>query len=357
MAPVVAALQARPAIDVKICVTAQHREMLDQVLQLFALTPDFDLDLMRPDQPLTELTGGVLSGVREVLRGWRPDVALVHGDTTSSFAASLAAFYERVSIAHVEAGLRSHDKRSPWPEEINRRLTDVLSDWHFAPTDCARRNLLREGVSDDSIWVTGNTVVDALLQVVHRIETEPELRRELDARFSFLARDKRLILVTGHRRENFGAGLQEICSALATLSQRRDVEIVYPVHLNPQVKGPVNTRLGDLPGIHLLPPLEYLPFVYLMTRATLILTDSGGIQEEAPSLGKPVLVMRDITERPEAVEAAAVKLVGRNSARIVAESARLLDDAEEYARMGSGRNPYGDGRASERIAAVMAGER
>jgi UDP-N-acetylglucosamine 2-epimerase (non-hydrolysing) len=357
MAPVVAALRARAGIEVKVCVTGQHREMLDQVLRLFALTPDFDLDLMREDQTLTELTGGVLTGVRAVLHRWRPDLAIVHGDTTSSFAASLAAFYERVSVAHVESGLRSHDRHSPWPEEVNRRLTDVMSDLHFAPTECARRNLLSEGVPDDSIWVTGNTVVDALLQIVHRIETEPAIPRELDARFSFLARDKKIILVTGHRRENFGAGLEAICSALETLSQRRDVEIVYPVHLNPKVKGPVNARLGDRPGIHLLPPLEYLPFVYLMTRAALILTDSGGIQEEAPSLGKPVLLMREQTERPEALDVSAVKLVGTSSARIVAESARLLDDSLEYARMAAIRNPYGDGHASDRIAAVVAGER
>ena len=354
MAPVVDALRLRRHLDVRVCVTAQHREMLDQVLTLFGIVPDFDLDLMRQRQDLAELTSAVILGMRDVLRQCRPSLVLVHGDTTTSFAATLAAFYEGVPVGHVEAGLRTKNVYAPWPEELNRRLTAVMTTLHFAPTDGARRNLLAEGVPGDAVWVTGNTVVDALLRVVQMIESDAEIRHGMKHRFSFLTPDKRTILVTGHRRESFGGGFEQICDALKTLSERGDVEIVYPVHMNPNVSEPVNRTLGGQPNIFLLPPLEYLPFVYLMGRSSLILTDSGGIQEEAPTLRKPVLVMRETTERPEAVDAAAVKLVGTTSARIVAESARLLDDASEYARMSAGTNPYGDGLAADRIAAVVA---
>lgn len=354
MAPVVDALRRKGDLEVKVCVTGQHREMLDQVLDVFRIIPDFDLNVMREEQGLSNLTSALLTGMRDVLCQWRPALVLVHGDTTTSFGAALAAFYEDIPVAHVEAGLRTHDIHAPWPEEANRRLTGVLTALHFAPTERARRNLLAEGVPESAIWVTGNTVVDALQHVVRKIETDAGIRQEMDERFSFLAPGKRTILVTGHRRESFGAGFEQICDALRVLSNRDDVEIVYPVHLNPQVREPVTRALQGRPNIFLLPPLDYLPFVSLMGRASLILTDSGGIQEEAPTMRKPVLVMRDTTERPEAVEAGAVKLVGTNSARIVAESARLLDDAAEYARMSGIRNPYGDGHAAERIATVVA---
>lgn len=354
MAPVVKALAACSGIDAKVCVTAQHRQMLDQVLDLFAIEPDFDLDLMKPAQDLTDITSNVLLGMRRVFRAWRPDWVLIHGDTTTTLAASLAAYYERIPVGHVEAGLRTGDIYSPWPEELNRRFAGAISDLHFAPTNAAKENLLREGVADSAIHVTGNTVIDALLSVVQRLRDHSDLRNATAQKFDFLDKSKRLILVTGHRRESFGRGFENICGALNEISRRKDVEIIYPLHLNPNVQEPVRRMLGGNSHVHLIEPLDYLPFVYLMERADVLLTDSGGVQEEAPALGKPVLVMRDTTERPEAVSAGTVKLVGTSKDRIVAETRRLLEDEVEYARMSRARNPYGDGNAAERIAAVIA---
>lgn len=349
MASVVRALSLHPDIEVKVCVTAQHRQMLDQVLSLFSIVPDFDLNVMTPGQDLSDITANVLLGMRTVLREWRPDYVLVHGDTTTTFATSLAAYYERIPVGHVEAGLRTGNIYSPWPEEVNRCLTGVIANLHFAPTQHAKNNLLREGVPEQNICVTGNTVVDALLDVVQRLESDTELSHEMASQFSFLDSKKRLILVTGHRRENFGTGFENICLALTEISQWPDVEILYPVHLNPNVQGPVQRILKGNPNVHLIDPVSYLPFVYLMNRATILLTDSGGIQEEAPSLGKPVLVMRDTTERPEAVEAGTVRLVGTTVRSIVDGIRGLLDDPAEYMRMSGAENPYGDGKSGTNI--------
>lgn len=349
MAPIVTRLNRTLGVDLRVCVTAQHREMLDQVLGLFAITPDVDLGLMQPGQDLTDVMTRVLEGLRQVLREYRPDMLLVQGDTTTTFAASLAAFYQKVPVCHVEAGLRTGNIHAPWPEEMNRRLTSAIASLHFAPTRRAAENLLREGVPADRIEITGNTVIDALFDVMTRMRTDVSLREAMHARFAFLDPRKRLILVTGHRRESFGEGFESICAALRDLGQRQDVEIVYPVHLNPCVQEPVRRLLSNNARIHLLEPLEYLPFVYLMDRAYLILTDSGGIQEEAPSLGKPVLVMREVTERPEAVEAGTVRLVGTDRQRILREATLLLDSREQYDRMARAHNPYGDGHAAERI--------
>lgn len=357
MASVVKALAGASAIESKVCVTAQHRQMLDQVLDLFDIKPDFDLDLMKPDQDLTEISCSILTGLKGVLREWRPDRVLVHGDTTTTMSASLAAYYEKTAVAHVEAGLRTGNIYSPWPEEINRRIAGAIADMHFAPTSAARRNLIREGVAESAIHVTGNTVIDALLDVVHRVRTDTDLKEALRQRFDFLDEGRRLVLVTGHRRENFGGGFENICAALATIAQRGDVEVLYPVHLNPNVQEPVKRILGDASNVYLIPPLDYLPFVYLMDRAYLLLTDSGGIQEEAPSLGKPVLVMRDATERPEGLEAGTVKLVGTNADAIVAATFELLDERSVYQCMASASNPYGDGHAAERIVSALLGER
>lgn len=353
MAPVVKVLSTDPALNVKVCITAQHRQMLDQVLQLFEIVPDFDLDLMQAGQDLTDITSRVLIGMRNVFAQWRPDIALVHGDTTTTMAASLAAFYQRISVGHVEAGLRTGDMYSPWPEEMNRKVASAIGTVHFAPTTASRDNLLREGVAPESVHVTGNTVIDALFEIDTRIRENAGLKRELAARFPYLDPGKRLILVTGHRRENFGAGFENICSALAELARRPDVQILYPVHLNPNVQEPVRRILTDFPKIHLADPLDYLPFVYLMGRCDLILTDSGGVQEEAPSLGKPVLVMRNTTERPEAVAAGTVKLVGTNSELIVEQATRLLDDDGAYKAMSRAHNPYGDGLAAQRIQQIL----
>lgn len=354
MAPVVAALKADAAFDVKVCVTAQHRQMLDQVLDLFVIRPDFDLNLMQPGQDLTDITCNVLVGMRGVLRQWRPDWLLVHGDTTTTFATALAAYYEKVAVGHVEAGLRTGNIYSPWPEEMNRRLAGAITSLHFAPTERAKENLLREGVAPEMIHVTGNTVIDALLQVVARIRGDAVLQTHFARQFGFLSAGRRMVLVTGHRRENFGAGFERICHALRRLSEREDVEIVYPMHLNPNVQEPVRRVLGAAPRVHLIEPLDYLPFVYLMDRAYLIITDSGGVQEEAPSLGKPVLVMRDTTERPEAVDAGTARLVGTDEAAIVCEASLLLDDAAAYEAMSRAHNPYGDGNAAARIADQLA---
>ena len=354
MAPVVSALKAAPGIDTLVAVTAQHRQMLDQVLDLFGIVPDDDLDVMEPGQTLPGAFSKILLGMGRVLESRRPDLVLVHGDTSTTLAAALAAFYAKVPVGHVEAGLRTGDMQAPWPEEANRRLTAPLTRLHFAPTARSRDNLLAEGIAPDDVHVTGNTVIDALLSVANRIATDSDLEQSLAARFPFLDGSKRLVLVTGHRRENFGGGFEQMCAALADLADRGDVQVVYPVHLNPNVQEPVRRILGSRPGVVLVEPQEYLPFVYLMTRAHLILTDSGGVQEEAPSLGKPVLVMRDTTERPEAVDAGTVRLVGTDRARIVAEATRLLDDADAYETMSRAHNPYGDGQAAARIAAVVA---
>jgi len=353
MAPVVSALRSTPGLEVIIAVTAQHRQMLDQVLELFALEPDEDLDLMIPGQTLPDLFGRILAGMSEVISRRRPDLVLVHGDTSTTFASALAAYYQKIPVGHVEAGLRTGNLYSPWPEEVNRRLTAPLATLHFAPTAQSRDNLLAEGIAT-GLHVTGNTVIDALLDVVRRIRSDPLLHQELQARFPFIDPNKRMVLVTGHRRENFGAGFEKICIALRSLAERSDLQVVYPVHLNPNVQEPVNRVLTGTAGVHLIPPQDYLPFVYLMTQAHLILTDSGGIQEEAPSLGKPVLVMRDTTERPEAVDAGTVRLVGTDVDRILTHVTGLLDDAEAYAAMARAYNPYGDGLAARRIAEIIA---
>lgn len=353
MAPVVRELAQADGIEARVCVTAQHREMLDQVLRLFDIRPDYDLNLMKAGQGLTDITCGILTGLRDVLREFKPDRLLVHGDTTTTFAASMAAYYERIPVGHVEAGLRSGDNYSPWPEEVNRRVTSVIADLHFAPTPAAKRNLLNEGAAADSIVITGNTVIDALGGVVEQIETDTALGASLAAKFPFLDASRRMILITGHRRENFGAGFEQICHALQQLAERDDVQLVYPVHLNPNVREPVNRILGGCERVHLIEPQDYLPFVYLMKRSHVIVTDSGGVQEEAPSLGKPVLVMRNTTERPEAVEAGTVKLVGTDTETIVDETIRLLDDESAYQSMSRAHNPYGDGLAARRIAAEI----
>ena len=356
MAPVVRALSDAKQWEVKVCVSAQHRQMLDQVLALFGIVPDFDLNLMKPGQDLTDITSNVLIGMREVFDKWEPDLMFVHGDTTTAMAASLAAFYAKIPVAHVEAGLRTSNIYSPWPEEMNRRMVGRVASQHFAPTETARVNLLKEGCTDESIYVTGNTVIDALLEVVEKINTDATLNQQLQERFAYLHEDKRLILVTGHRRENFGQGFEDICKALCEIAERDDVEIVYPVHLNPNVQEPVRRILGDCTGIHLIEPLDYFPFVYLMNRAYILLTDSGGVQEEAPSLGKPVLLMRDTTERPEAVKAGTVKLVGTDVKRIVSATIELLDDSQKYQRMSQAYNPYGDGQAAQRIVKILQGK-
>ena len=353
MAPVVKALAEDPSFDAKVCVTAQHRQMLDQVLELFAIQPDFDLDLMKADQTLGDITGNVLHGMEGIFAQWQPDMVLVHGDTTTTLAAALSSYYAKVPVGHVEAGLRTGDKYSPWPEEMNRHLAGALADVHFSPTEKARENLLHEGIAPESIHVTGNTVIDALLTVEERIRSDADLRGRLERHFPFLDPQKYLVLVTGHRRENFGSGFENICQAIATLARRDDVQVVYPVHLNPHVQEPVRRILSDLSNVFLLKPQDYLSFVYLMHRCTLVLTDSGGIQEEAPSLGKPVLVMRDTTERPEALEAGTALLVGTDRARIIREVSRLLDAPEAYRTMAEAHNPYGDGTAARRIATFL----
>jgi len=360
MAPVVHALKRRAeACQLRVCVTGQHRQMLDQVLEAFSIVPDEDLNLMRPGQDLAGLTARALAGMQEALRRWRPDLLLVHGDTTTTLAASLAAYYEKVPVGHVEAGLRTGDPYSPWPEEMNRRLTGALAAVHFAPTERARRNLLAEGVPPESVHVTGNTVVEALQAAAERVKEDRSLQERMAEEFPFLrpapdgGRERRLVLVTGHRRESFGPDLERICRALRRLAERSDVEIVYPVHLNPQVQEPVHRILKGVPRLHLAPPLDYLPFVYLLSRAHFVLTDSGGIQEEAPSLGKPVLVTRAKTERPEAVAAGAARWVGADEEKIYAEASRLLDDPAAHRAMASAGNPFGDGKAAERIAAIV----
>lgn len=349
MAPLVKELQASPKLEVKVCVTAQHRQMLDQVLQLFEITPDFDLDIMRPGQSLTQLTCSILQGMEGVFALYKPDWALVHGDTSTTMATSLAAYYQQVGVAHIEAGLRTQNLYSPWPEEANRQITGRLAGLHFAPTEQARINLLQEGVMPSTIHVTGNTVIDALLSVSQRLDADTALAASLAKQFSFLDTSKRMVLVTGHRRENFGGGFEAMCQAIRTIATEPGVQVVYPVHLNPNVQQPVRRILNGVDNVHLVEPQDYLPFVYLMKRSHIILTDSGGVQEEAPSLGKPVLVMRDTTERPEAVAAGTVKLVGTDREKIVKECLHLLNNAAAYQQMTFAHNPYGDGLACSRI--------
>lgn len=355
MAPLALQLQQNTSdFETKVCVTGQHRQMLDQVLELFQLKPDFDLNLMKPGQTLSDVTSGVLKGLEQVFTEWTPDVVLVHGDTATTFAASLAAYYHKIKIGHVEAGLRTGDIYSPWPEEANRKLTGALANYHFAPTQSSYDNLVKENIDPQYITITGNTVIDALLTVKDKVENDQNIIDEFEKQFGFLDTSKKLILVTGHRRENFGQGFLNICQALANIAQRYpDVQIVYPVHLNPNVQQPVNELLANIKNIHLIAPQDYLPFVYLMNQSYLILTDSGGIQEEAPSLGKPVLVMRDTTERPEAVAAGTVKLVGTNAALIEKSVIELIENKEIYQIMAESHNPYGDGKACVRISNLL----
>lgn len=353
MAPLVLELRKRKHLEIQVCVTAQHRQMLDQVLQLFDLVPEFDLDIMQSQQDLIDITSRVLLGIRDVINQAKPDLVLVHGDTSTTFSASLAAFYLNVKVGHIEAGLRTGDIRSPWPEEMNRKLTSSLTELHFSPTETAKQNLLGEGISPDNIFVSGNTVIDALIQVVSKLQDDIVLCNALKHQFSFIDPSKKLILVTGHRRESFGDGFENICLALAKLAKSSEVQIVYPVHLNPNVQEPVKRILANIDNIFLIEPQDYLPFVYLMSICTLILTDSGGIQEEAPSLGKPVLVMRDTTERPEAVTAGTVKLVGTDTNTVVSATNKLLTDTQAYSEMAVAHNPYGDGKASENIANII----
>jgi len=355
MAPLVLAFKKdSQEIEAKVCVTAQHREMLDQVLHIFDIVPDFDLNIMKHGQDLYGLTSDVLLGMKEVLTQYDPDVVFVHGDTTTTIATAMSAFYQKIPVAHVEAGLRTGDIYSPWPEEANRKLTSQITKYHFAPTDTSKENLLKENVNIDDIHVTGNTVIDALLWVLEKIEKNVDLRSILidtiKSEFSAFGNEERVVLITGHRRENFGQGFLDICAAIKTLAiEHPDVHFVYPVHLNPNVQKPVMELLSDINNIYLIAPLEYEPFVYLMSKSYLILTDSGGIQEEAPSLGKPVLVMRDTTERPEAITAGTVKLVGTNPVTIANEVNTLLNDRSVYESMSQAHNPYGDGKACQKI--------
>lgn len=354
MAPLVKALNEAEGIDAKVCVTAQHREMLDQVLDLFEIVPEYDLNIMKPGQSLYDVTTNILLGLKPILEEFKPDLVLVHGDTSTTLSASLAAFYQQIPVGHVEAGLRTGNLSSPWPEEGNRKLTGAITKLHFAPTQTSQQNLLNEAVSADDIVITGNTVIDALLQVVDKVKTDTALISTLKAKFPELDETKKLILVTGHRRESFGGGFERICEALVEIATAHpDTQILYPMHLNPNVREPVNRILKNVDNVHLIEPQDYLPFVYLMNQAHIIVTDSGGVQEEAPSLGKPVLVMRDTTERPEAVEAGTVKLVGTDKARIVNEVNNLLTNDQEYQSMSRAHNPYGDGKACERIVAKI----
>lgn len=355
MAPLVHALASDERFNAKVCVTAQHREMLDQVLELFEITPDYDLNLMKAGQTLNEVTARILLELKPVLEEFKPDVVLVHGDTATTFSASLAAYYEQIPVGHVEAGLRTGNIYSPWPEEGNRRLTGSLTKYHFAPTTISKQNLLKENFDKTSILVTGNTVIDALLMITKKIDSDKGLNETLTSKFSFLDNDKKLILVTGHRRESFGGGFERICESLViTAKKYPEAQILYPMHLNPNVREPVNRILNDVDNIFLIEPQQYLPFIYLMMRSHIILTDSGGIQEEAPSLGKPVLVMRYTTERPEAVSAGTVKLVGTDVEKITSSLSELMDSDKAYQAMSFAHNPYGDGKACQRICDALA---
>lgn len=354
MAPLYHQLNNSNLFETKICVTGQHRDMLDQVLKLFDLKPDFDLDIMKAGQDLTDVTIKILSGLKELFTNYQPDIVLVHGDTTTTFATSLACYYKKIKVGHIEAGLRTGDLYSPWPEEGNRRLTGVIADLHFAPTEQSRKNLLSENIDRDKIFITGNTVIDSLFLILNKINSDASLQNELENRFSFIDFKKKIILITGHRRENFGGGFENICNAISILAQsNKDIQFVYPMHLNPNVREPVNRLLSNKENIFLIEPLEYLPFLYLMNKSYLILTDSGGIQEEAPSLGKPVLVMRDTTERPEAVEAGTVILVGTSKENIIYNVNLLLNDFNLYEKMSETHNPYGDGSACMQIEEIL----
>lgn len=358
MAPLVKALQKDSEhFETKICVTAQHRQMLDQVLEVFDIVPEYDLNIMAPNQDLYDITSRVLVGLRGVLDDFAPDIVLVHGDTTTSMAAALAAFYRQIPVGHVEAGLRTYNMLSPWPEEMNRQVTDRMCTYYFAPTEKSRQNLLRENVDATKIHVTGNTVIDALLMAVDIIEKKPHIKTAIEDELrdkGYAMGNRPYILVTGHRRENFGEGFLNICKAIRQIAEEHpEMDIVYPVHLNPNVQKPVYELLSGTPNIYLIKPLDYLPFVYAMQHSTLLLTDSGGVQEEAPSLGKPVLVMRETTERPEAVEAGTVRLVGTDVAAIVGNVHELLHDPEVYRKMSESYNPYGDGHACERIVDAL----
>ena len=352
MAPVVKACRARPELEVKVCVTAQHRQMLDQVMDIFGLTADFDLNVMAPNQTLGDVTCKVLKGMEGVFAQWKPDVILVQGDTTTVMAAALAAFYHRIEVGHVEAGLRTGNIYSPWPEEMNRLIAGCLATQHYAPTPRSRDNLLKENKNPGTVFVTGNTVIDALHDAVAIMDGDQALTAKLEAEFPFLDASRRLVLVTGHRRENFGEGFIHICNAIARVARRDGVQVVYPMHMNPNVRKPVTDILGHLENVHLIEPLDYLSFLYMMRKSFLIMTDSGGVQEEAPSLGKPVIVMRDTTERPEAVEAGTVILAGTETEAMASAAERLLDDPDFYHRMAHAVNPYGDGLASKRIASM-----
>lgn len=354
MAPLVKILAAQPGINARVCVTAQHRQMLDSVLELFEITPDYDLNIMKPGQTLSGITTEILNRIEPILAGFKPDLVLVHGDTSTTFCTTMAAFYQQIKVGHVEAGLRTGNIYSPWPEEANRKLTSALAKMHFAPTQQSQDNLVREGISTEEIYVTGNTVIDALLWVKEKLATNSSLNNSLNNTFPFLRLNARLVLITGHRRENFGDGFERICEAILTLAKNfPEVDFVYPVHLNPNVREPVERILQGFINVHLIEPQDYLPFVYLMNRSYIILTDSGGIQEEAPSLGKPVLVMRDTTERPEAVAAGTVKLVGTDGESIINAVTLLLTSQLEYERMSFAHNPYGDGKACERIVDII----
>ena len=354
MAPLLKALDNEDYFNSKICVTAQHREMLDQVLHDFKLTPDFDLDLMKKKQTLSELTASIISQLPNVFKSFRPDLVLVHGDTATTFATSIAAYFEKIPVAHIEAGLRSGNNYSPWPEEVNRRLTGVIADIHFAPTQIAKANLLNENVYEKSIHVTGNTVIDALILAKSYIESDQDLMNRFNNEFNYIDKSKKLILVTGHRRESFGKGFERICEAIKEVAiKNTELQIIYPVHLNPNVSEPVSRILSGIDNVFLIEPLEYLPFIHMMSMSYLILTDSGGIQEEAPSPGKPVLVMRETTERPEAVTAGTVKLVGTNVDLIVSSINELVDDSSLYKKMSYAHNPYGDGNSCSKIISIL----
>lgn len=359
MAPLVHRLKAEhESFDVQVCVTAQHRQMLDQVLRIFEIVPDIDLDVMKPGQDLFDVTANVLQGMKEVFGDNKPDAVLVHGDTTTTLATAMAGFYAGVPVGHVEAGLRTHDLYAPFPEEFNRQVVSKVTRWHFAPTELSRSNLLAERVDDESITVTGNTVIDALHWVLNRIDSDgdrsTQLTQSLNQALPFNWQSDRIVLITGHRRENFGDGFLQICEALRDLASKfGSVHFVYPVHLNPNVQKPVRTILAGLSNVHLVEPLDYEPFLYLLKHSYLVLTDSGGIQEEAPSLGKPVLVMRDVTERPEAVDAGTVELVGANKERIITGVSRLLENEAHYSKMSHAHNPYGDGKACDRILTAL----
>lgn len=354
MAPVVKACKAREELEVKVCVTAQHRQMLDQVMEIFGLNADFDLNVMAPNQTLGDVTCKVLKGMEGVFAEWKPDMILVQGDTTTVMAAALAAFYHKIEVGHVEAGLRTGNIYSPWPEEMNRLIAGNLATQHYAPTPRSANNLLKENKNPDTVFTTGNTVIDALHEAVAIMDADPALKTKLAAQFPFLDPAKRLVLVTGHRRENFGDGFIHICNAIKRVASRPDVQVVYPMHMNPNVRKPVNEILGGLTNVHLIEPLDYLSFLYMMRQSYLIMTDSGGVQEEAPSLGKPVIVMRDTTERPEAVDAGTVILAGTETEAMASAAERLLDDRAFYDQMAHSVNPYGDGLASKRIAEILA---